>query len=217
MGFLQVEHHQVGAGEGAGGQGFFMLHLTVDDGGEVPLLVALHSAPHLGHPRTSGVHNGALALIEELHLVHRGAKGGQDDHIPLLHSRKVLAPLHNRDEQHTHLAQMAVDRGIMDNLVGDPDALFGEMATGLVGHGHGPLHTPAETESLSQVNGETALCKLVVVGADLLDQVALIGIFQGARHLVGAAKATPVVVVGVVERATERLSINGFSHSSTTG
>jgi len=92
LGFGQAENHQIGSGEGTGGQGFLVLHLAVDDRGEGMFLVLLHRVPHLRHPGTGGVDDVTAPLVEELHLLHRGAEGRQDHHITDAHSEKSLTP-----------------------------------------------------------------------------------------------------------------------------
>ena len=58
-----------------------MLHLAVDHGGEGVLLVLLHGVPHLGDPWTSGVHDVATPLIEQLHFLNGGPEGGKNHNV----------------------------------------------------------------------------------------------------------------------------------------
>ena len=150
LGLGQIQHHQIGARKRAGGEGFLVLHLAVDDRGEGLLLVLLHGVPHLRHPGAGGVDDVTAPLAQQLHLLHGGPEGRQDHHIAGGHLGEVLHPTLHRDEQHIHPAQVIVHRGVMDDLVGDPDPLGGVMAPGFIGHRHGPLHSPAEAEGLRQ-------------------------------------------------------------------
>ncbi len=59
----------------------------------------------LGHPGAGGVHNLYAAVVQQLHLVHAGAEGGQDDHLAVLHARKVFAALGLLNELDAHLRQ----------------------------------------------------------------------------------------------------------------
>jgi len=104
----------------------------------------------------------------------------------------------------------------MDNFIGNPNAFLWEVASGFIGHGHCPLHPPTETEGFCQVNGEPSFCELVVIGANLLNEVTLVSLFQSGSHLIGASKAPAVVVAGVVEGASKGLGINDVSHGSSS-
>ena len=65
--------------------------------------------PPAPDPRACGVHDLHLPLRQQQHLLHAGAKGGQDDHLPLLHIAKVLAAvLCGLNELHIHLLQALV-------------------------------------------------------------------------------------------------------------
>jgi len=149
------------------------------------------------------------ALVEQLHLLHGGAEGRQDHHIPAGDSREVLHAALHGDEQHVHLPQVIVDRGVVDDLVGDPDPLGGVVAARFVGHGHGPLHAPAEAEGLGQFHAQAAVAQLMAVFTDAGDQIALVGLLQAAGHLLAQAEAAAVVAIGMVQRSLERAGIHG--------
>ena len=177
--------------------------------GERIFLVALHAVPHLGHPGAGGINDVAATLIEQLHLLHRGTKGRQDHHIAALHSGEILDALFHGDEQHVHLNQMGVHRGVVDDLVGDPDALSGVMAAGLIGNGHRALHPPAETKGFGQANRDAPLAQLIAVLTDVLDQLALVGLLKASGHLVGTAKTAAVVTLGMMQRSLEGAGVHG--------
>ena len=172
-----------------------MLHLAVDDRGDRVLLVLLHRGPHLGDPGAGGIHDVAAPFVEQLHLLNGGAEGGKDHHITGGDAGKILDALFNRDELNIHLAQMVVHRRVVDDLIGDPQALGGVVLAGLVGHGHGPLHPPAEPEGLGQANREPAMAELVAVVPDRADQAALVGLFKAFSHFLGPSEAPPVVAL----------------------
>lgn len=69
---------------------------------------------------------------------------------------------------HNHL----VDGGVVDDLVGEPDAIVGELLARLVGDLHGALDAPAEAVRLRQLHRHGAPRVLVPVLLERLDHVA---------------------------------------------
>ena len=185
-----------------------MLDLAVNDRGDVVLLVLLHGVPHLGDPGAGGVDDVAPPLVEQLHLLNGGAKRRKDHHVATGDFGEVLDPVLDVDEQHVHLPQVVVHRGVVDDLVGDPDPLGGVVLPGLVGHGHGPLDAPAEPEGFRQLHLQAAVLQLIAVFTDAGDQIALVGLLQAAGHLFPQAKAAAVVAIGVMQRSLKRAGIH---------
>ena len=72
----------------------------------------------------------------------------------------------NGDELHVHLPQVVIHGGVVNDLVGDPDAFIRIVLTGFVGHGHSPLDAPAEAESLGEANVESPMGEAIVVVAN---------------------------------------------------
>mmetsp|Transcript_20448 Transcript_20448/g.34069 ORF Transcript_20448/g.34069 Transcript_20448/m.34069 type:complete len:277 (-) Transcript_20448:324-1154(-) len=91
--FTHILQHQVLLCKGFGRNRLLVVVLAVDDGGMPLVLALLHACPDLGDPGTGGVHDLHVLLLEERHLVHRGAEGRQDHHVALLHSGVVLATI----------------------------------------------------------------------------------------------------------------------------
>jgi hypothetical protein len=98
----------------------------------------------------------------------------------------------------------------MDNFVGDPDILGGEVLAGLVGHGNGTLYAPTKAEGFGEFDGDVALSEGVIVGANFLNQVTLVLRFQSNVDFCLVAKAFAMVVFGVVERSLKCFGIHGF-------
>ena len=213
LGFGQVEHHQVGAGEAAGGEGFLVLHLAVNDRGEGVLFVLFHRVPHLGDPGAGGINDVAAPLAQQLHLLHGGAEGGQDHHITAGNLRKIFHAVFHGDEQHVHVAQVIVDRRVVDDFVGDPDPFSGVVAPGFVGHRHRPLYAPAEPKSFRQPHGEAAALERVAAFPQLGDQIALVGLLQASCHLIAQTEASAVVTLRVVQGAFEGAGIHSVEVS----
>lgn len=65
-----------------------------------------------------------------------------------------------------------VDGGVVDDLVGEPDALLGELLARLVGDLHGALDAPAESVGLRQLHGYGAPGVGVSVLLERLDHIA---------------------------------------------
>lgn len=65
-----------------------------------------------------------------------------------------------------------VDRGVVDDLVREPDALLGELLARLVGDLHGALDAPAEAVGLGQLHGHRPPCILVPVVLERLYHIA---------------------------------------------
>ena len=208
LSLLQIQDNQIGPGKRTGGQGLLMLHLAVNHRGEGVLLVALHAVPHFRHPRTGGVNDVATPLVEQLHLLHCCTECRQDHYITALHLREILDTLIHRNEEHIHLSQMGIHRGVVNDFVGDPDALGGVVTAGFISNGNRSLHTPAKAESLGQPDRDAALFQDIAVVTDALDQIAFVGLFQAASHFFRAAEAPTVVTLRVVQGTLERAGIH---------
>ena len=141
----------------------------------------------------------AAPLVEQLHLLNRRSEGRQDHHVTGGHPGEILHSLLDGDELHIHLTQMIIHGGVVDDLVGDPQAFLRVVTPRLISHGDGSLHAPAETEGFGQTHGEPPVGQSVAVIPDRSDQAALIGLFQTLGDLFGSSEATPVVALGVVK------------------
>lgn len=65
-----------------------------------------------------------------------------------------------------------VDCGVVDDFVGEPDAVVGELLARLVGDLHGALDAPAESVCLRQLDGDGAPGVLLAVLLERLDHIA---------------------------------------------
>mmetsp|Transcript_11511 Transcript_11511/g.26397 ORF Transcript_11511/g.26397 Transcript_11511/m.26397 type:complete len:262 (+) Transcript_11511:1078-1863(+) len=178
----------------------------MDDVGVALLLRLLDAVPHLRDPRACCVDDLHAPRLQQGHLVDARAEGGQNDHVPLLHPRKVLAAaLHRRDELHAHRLQLCVHRGVVDDLVGAPDVLVGEEVPRLVGHSHGALDAPAKAVGIRKDKGDVADSEAEAVLAQLRHQLAAAHGHQLLPRVVHLALAELVVVLRPLEGAAELL------------
>ena len=69
-----------------------MAHASIIDDGTAAAAAAA-AAACAPDPRAGGVHNLHLPLVQQAQLLHRGAKGGQDDHLARLDAAKVFLPV----------------------------------------------------------------------------------------------------------------------------
>jgi hypothetical protein len=161
---------------------------AVDDRGVVFALVLFDGVPHLRDPGAGGIDNGATLVVEQLHLLHAGPKGGENDHVALADPGKIFITVDDFDKLHRHIFEALVDAGVVDDFVGDPNALGGEVLAGFVGHGNGPLNPPAKTKRLSQLDGDIAPGEGVAAIANLLNQTAVVLGLHLARDLFPVAK-----------------------------
>mmetsp|Transcript_7824 Transcript_7824/g.13179 ORF Transcript_7824/g.13179 Transcript_7824/m.13179 type:complete len:564 (+) Transcript_7824:174-1865(+) len=124
---LHVLDDQVRLAHGGGGDGFLVRVLAVDDRRHLRLLVLVDGRPHLGDPRARRVDGGDALVVQQLHLLERGAEGGKDHHVPLADGVKVL-PAHGLrvllHELDAHPAEQLVDARVVDQLVRDVDRLL---------------------------------------------------------------------------------------------
>ncbi len=193
-----------------------VLHLAVNDRGEGVLFVFLHGVPHLGDPGTGGINDVTAPLIQQLHFLNGGAKGRKDHHITGGDTGEILHPLFNGNELDIHLSQMIVHRGVVNDLVRDPETLAWVVPAGLVGHCHGTFDAPAETECFGQSNVEPTVFKPIAVVPNRADQTALVGLFEAFCHFLGTPEASPVVTLGMVEGALEGVGVHGVRRCGVT-
>ncbi len=191
-----------------------MVVFAVDDRGVLHFFVLLDAVPDLGNPGAGGVDDGAAFVVEHLHLLDASAKGGQDDDVPGGNDGKVFLALFDGNEAHFHFPQAVVDRGIVDDFVGDPEALGGEVLAGFVGHGDGALDAPAKSEGLGEANGDLTALQLVVVVADFLNQVALVLGLEDRCDFCFVTESFPVVVFRFLERSLEGFCVHNAGYYS---
>jgi len=208
-GFVVVEHDQVLVGKRAGGDGLLVLVLAVDDGGKLAFFVLLDRVPNLGDPGTGGIDDGAALVVEQLHLLHARAKGRKDHHIARVNDREILLAVPNGNEAHLHIPQLLVDAGVVDDFVGDPNALVGKMLAAFVSDRHSPLDSPAKAECLGEADGNVAARQPIAVVANFADELALVLRLHGIGDFGFIAEAPAVVVGRVLKRALERFGIHG--------
>ena len=185
-----------------------MLHLAVDDRGDLLTLVLLHGHPNLGDPWAGGVDDVTSTLIEQLHLLNRGTEGGQNHNITVGHAGKVFCPLIYRDKLNIHPPEMLIHGRVVNDLVGDPDAFFLIVAAGFIGHRHGTLHTPAETEGFRQEHLDAPMFQAVAVVPDGSDQIAVVGSIDAAGNVLGP-EPLPVVSIRAMQGSLEGVGVHG--------
>src|SRR5262249_3089301 len=99
----------------------------------------------------------------------------------------------NRNEIDTHLAQPTVNHGVVDDLVGDPDASIGKMFAGLICHRHRPVDPPAESKRLRQSYSHVACSKSVTVVSHARDQIRLVSALQLVLDFFFQSKALAMI------------------------
>ena len=166
---LHIQHNQIFIGKGTCGDRFLMVVFPMNDRGVITFFVFFNAVPHLRHPRTSGVYDDATAIVQQLHFLHTGPKRRQNHHVSSFHHREVFLAMVHFNEQHAHLSQMVIHRWIVDDFIGDPNALRGELFAGFIGHGHRPFHPPTKPECLGQANGHIAPGQHVAIGPQFLN------------------------------------------------
>lgn len=75
-----------------------------------------------------------------------------------------------------------VNGGVVNDFVGEPDALLGELLARLVRDLHGALDSPAESVGLGELHGDGAPGVLVAVLLERLDHIACIYQFDSVPH-----------------------------------
>ena len=127
---LQVQHNQVLTRKRAGGHGFFVVVLTVDDGSVLFFLVLFHRVPNF-RPTQGQV---VSTMVEPLSLSQPAfpgtlaPKAGRITTISFAHDREILLAVFDLYEPHRHFLQTIIHPRVVDNFIGDPDALGGEVA-----------------------------------------------------------------------------------------
>ena len=111
---------------------------------------------------------------------------------------------------------MIIHRRVVDDLIGDPQALAGVVLAGFVRHGDGAFNAPAKAEGFGEAHTEAAMAELVAVFADGPDQTALIGLFKASSHFFGTPESASVVTVGMMQGALEGVGIHGRGGSPVT-
>src|SRR5262249_14910806 len=129
--------------------GLFVVVLPVNDAGILVARVFLDAVPDRDDRAAGRIHQNTILFLEDVDLLHRSAEGWKDNHIVLGDiGVRLAAVVIAGEEDETHLAQAVVDRGVVDDLVGDEDALVGIAVARLVSHVHGALDAIAEAELL---------------------------------------------------------------------
>lgn len=95
----------------------------------------------------------------------------------------------------------------MDDFVGEPDALLGELLARLVRDLHGALDAPAEPVGLRELHGDGAPGVLVAVLLERLDDVAGVLLAHELERLLLVPEPLAVVVVAAREVVAERLLV----------
>ena len=63
---------------------------------------------------------------------------------------------------------------------------------------------------------QAAMAEAIVVVSDGADQTALVSLFQTSSHFLCTTKTTPVVTIGMVQRALEGVGIHIWQSSGMT-
>ena len=107
-----------------------------------------YGVPNLGNPWTGRIYNGATSIVQQLHFLNASPKCRQNHDVTMSHWLEVLDLVFDFDELHIHIAKSLIDRRVMDNFIGDPDAIGGEVSPGFVGHSNRPFDAPAKPKGL---------------------------------------------------------------------
>ena len=177
-GFVLVEHDEVAAArklQRLRGRrpGLFVLHLAVDDGGEAVLRVARDVLPHVQHRPAGGIHERA-ALSGQLRHFLDGDPERRQDH-DVFCPQRLAAFARVREEPDAVVAQALVDVRVVDDFAGQEDVPPRESPPRLIGVVDSPVDAVAEAEFAGEVQREPAGGELIVAGADLVDDGAVVG------------------------------------------
>jgi hypothetical protein len=94
-------------------------------------------------------HNNTYLLVKIVHFFQRRTKGGQNNHIPVLHRLVILLAISNfLNKLHIHGIQVVVDLGVVNQFVGNMDLAIGEMIDRLVRESDAPFDAPAKAKVL---------------------------------------------------------------------
>src|SRR5438105_1459613 len=123
-----VEHYQVAAARvlhdlACRGLGLFMVMLAMDDGSEAIPGVTLDPLPDVQHRPAGGINQHAADSAETLEVSYGHAEGRHDDHVVRRDRGKVeLAPFTVIQQRNTHVAELLVDVGVVDDLAHEKEA-----------------------------------------------------------------------------------------------
>ena len=177
---VHVEHHEVATLRvlhhlARGRLGLLVPVLAVDDRGEPVARVALHPLPHVQHRPAGRIHQHAADPAKPLEVADGDPEGRQDHHVVRRDGREVEGPLiAAHEEADTHVPQLLVDVGVVDDLADEVKPAVGELGPGLVGVVHRAVHAVAEAELPRQPEGQRSDGEAVLVGPQRLHHGAVV-------------------------------------------
>ena len=178
--FGQVEDDEImsaaiGAGLGAGGLGFLVPRLAVDDAGDAFLGILPDAFPDAHHVAAGGVHEHAALFFESFARADLGAKRGNHHDIAGIQARHFLLGRLGRDDLDAHVADLIVDLRVVDDFAEQINGLVrGEIFPRGIGEVDRALDAVAETEFLRELDGEAVGGEHAAVGADAFDEFAAV-------------------------------------------
>jgi hypothetical protein len=189
-----------------------MAAFAVDDGGVVDFFVLLNRVPDLGHPGAGGVYNGGVARSQQLQFLKGGSCARNDYDVFGFDLGEVFFAVGFGDEFDRHFPEFLIDKGVVDDFSGDPDARAWKVGAGFVGHADGAFDAPTEAHGFGEMDGDLALGELVAVGTDGLDDFALVvGLKLGGASL---AEGFVMVIADLMEGAAKFFGIDFGFHGN---
>ena len=129
IGLREVEHDQimsaaVGAGLGAGGLGFLVPCLAVNDARDAFLGILPDAFPDAHHVAAGGVHEHAALFFKPFARADLGAKRGNHHHVAGVQPGHFLLGRLGRNDLDAHVADLVVDLGVVDDFAEQINGLF---------------------------------------------------------------------------------------------
>lgn len=139
---------------------------------------------------TSGVDDGAAALLDEFHEPGFSTKSRDDNDVFGSQCGDLSEVLFDRDADDAFFIELAIDLGVVDDFPEQEDAVFSKDAAGGVGEVDGTLDAVAESEIAGETDNGLPDLDHTAFGANGFDQrAAVVGIDLGLNafhHLRGA-------------------------------
>src|SRR3989338_7744826 len=108
---------------------FFMLVVSMDDGGVMILSVALDPLPHVNHGTAGRVYKDTSFFLQNFHLTGRCAKGGDDDNVVGSHCfNRLISFSLTIQEADAHLAETVIDPRVVNEFSGEINRAIRKLA-----------------------------------------------------------------------------------------
>ena len=143
----------------------------MDDARHRIIRVLTDPLPNAHHVATRGVHKHATPLLQLLHHCHLGAEGGNNHDVTLLQFLDVRVLFLARQKPNSHLAQLIVHLGVMDNLAQDVDRLVRKHFSGGICEIDRPFDAVTEAKLLRQLHRHSPGREDMTSGANAVHQL----------------------------------------------